>query len=99
MRVVYKDEDLRRLAEDATYVPRQWGADVVTAYRKKIQLLRAALDERDLRAIRSLHLEQLTGDRKGQSSIRLNSKFRLILSFRTEGDRVAVIIELSNHYQ
>jgi proteic killer suppression protein len=96
---VYEDEALRRLAEDATYVPKQWGPDVITAYRKKIQLIGAAPDERDLRAIRSLHLEQLTGNRKGQCSIRLNAKFRLILSFVTDGDRVAVIIELSNHYQ
>lgn len=99
MRVVFEDEDLRRLAEDASYAPKQWGPDVITAYRKKIQLLYAATDERDLRAVRSLHLEQLVGDRKGQSSIRINNKFRLILTFVTEGDRVAVIIELSNHYQ
>jgi proteic killer suppression protein len=99
LRVDFEDEDLRRLAEDASYAPKQWGSDVITAYRKKIQLLYAATDERDLRAIRSLHLEQLAGDRKGQSSIRINNKFRLILTFVTEGDRVAVIIELSNHYQ
>lgn len=99
MRVEYEDEELRRLAEDPAYVPKQWGPDVVTAYRKKIQLLDAATDERDLRAIRSLHLEQLSGDRKGQSSIRLNIKFRLILTFVTRGDRVAVVLELNNHYR
>ncbi|WP_425570041.1 type II toxin-antitoxin system RelE/ParE family toxin [Rothia endophytica] len=99
MRIEYEDEELRRLAEDHFFAQKKWGPDVVTAYRKKIQLIRAAVDERDLRAIRSLHLEQLSGDRNGQCSIRLNIKFRLILSFVTRGDRVAVVLELNNHYR
>ena len=99
MRIEYGDEELRRLAEDPTFVQKKWGPDVVTAYRKKIQIIGAAVDERDLRAIRSLRLEQLSGDRNGQCSIRLNIKFRLILSFVTRGDRVAVVLELNNHYR
>ncbi|NOM65204.1 hypothetical protein EU799_05665 [Corynebacterium silvaticum] len=50
MRVVFKDDDPRRLAEDASYAPRRWGVDIIKAYRKKIQVLLAATDERDLYA-------------------------------------------------
>jgi proteic killer suppression protein len=96
--VEYCDEVLRRLIEESDYRPKRWGVDVIRAYRKKIQLIRAATDERDLRAMRSLHLEQLSGDRQGTSSIRLNAQFRLILTFKTDGGRVAVILELVDYH-
>lgn len=91
----YDDDELRRLAEDVSYAPKQWGSDIVKAFRKKIQILAHAEDERDLRALRSLHLEQLKGDRAGTSSIRLNKQFRLILKFETDSEsRVVIVIEM-----
>lgn len=98
MRVDYRDEVLRRLAEEPDYAPRTWGRDVIKSYRKKVQLIIAAKDERDLYAMRGLRLEQLKGDRDGQSSIRLNDQFRLILTFVTDGDRVAVILEIVDYH-
>jgi toxin HigB-1 len=98
LRVEYHDEVLRRLAEDPDYAPKGWGRDVIKSYRKKIQLIIAAKDERDLYAMRGLRLEQLKGDRDGQSSIRLNDQFRLILIFVTDGDRVAVILEIIDYH-
>lgn len=98
MRVEYQDEGLRRLAEELDFRPRRWGPDVIKAYRKKVQIIHAAKDERDLRALRSLRLEQLSGDRAGTSSIRLNDQFRLILTFKTENGRVAVILELVDYH-
>lgn len=98
LRVEYQEDDLRRLAEDVDFRPKRWGTDVVRAYRKKIQILYAAKDERDLRAMRSLRLEQLSGDRAGTSSIRLNDQFRLILTFVTENGRVAVVLELVDYH-
>ena len=98
MRVEYHDEVLRRLAQDPDYAPKGWDRDVIKSYRKKIQLIIAAKDERDLYAMRGLRLEQLKGDRDGQSSIRLNDQFRLILIFVTDGDRVAVILEIIDYH-
>jgi toxin HigB-1 len=98
LRVEYHDEVLRRLAEDPDCAPKGWGRDVIKSYRKKIQLIIAAKDERDLYAMRGLRLEQLKGDRDGQSSIRLNDQFRLILIFVTDGDRVAVILEIIDYH-
>jgi proteic killer suppression protein len=96
--VEYASDELDRLARDADYRPAKWGPDVIRAYRKKHQLIEAAVDERDLRAIRSLRLKQLNGDREGTSSIRLNDQFRLILNFKNEGERVAVILELVDYH-
>jgi proteic killer suppression protein len=98
LRVEYGSDLLRRLAEDPDFRPKKWGTDVIRAYRKKLQLIVDATDERDLRAMRSLRLEQLSGDREGTSSIRLNDQFRLILNFKTEDERVAVILELVDYH-
>lgn len=99
MRIIFEDDALCRLAEDPNFNPRKWGRDVIRAYRKKIQLIDAAQDERDLRAIRSLRLEKLGGNREGTSSIRLNDQYRLILYFTTDGSgRVAVVLELVDYH-
>lgn len=99
MKLEFGDENLRRLAHDVDYAPKEWGRDVVIAYRKKIQILSSAKDERDLLAMRSLNLEKLRGDRAGHCSIRLNDQFRLILTFRSDDDgRVVIVLELVDYH-
>lgn len=99
MQIEYGDEELRRLSEDPDFAPRQWNRDLIRAYRKKIQLLGSAKDERDLRQLRGLRLKELSGRRAGTSSIRLNDRYRLILRFRTGPDgRVAIVLELVDHH-
>jgi len=96
--IEYRDPTLRRLAEDPEYKPKRWSRDVITSYRKKLNIIAAATDERDLRSLRGLHLEALKGDRKGQSSIRLNDQYRLILTFTTGQARVAIILDLTDYH-
>ena len=99
MRIEYGDDDLRRMATDRTFRLRQFGPNVLRAYRKKIQILDAAVDERDLQALHSLSLKKLKGNRAGTYSIRLNEQFRLILAFHTDADaRVVVVIELIDYH-
>lgn len=99
MRVEYHDEVLRRLAEEQGYAPKGWDPDVIKSYRKKVQLISAVPNERDLYAMRGLRMEKLKGDRQGQSAMRLNDQFRLILTFKTEGDRVAVLLEVVDYHR
>jgi proteic killer suppression protein len=98
LRVEYHDEVLRRLAEEQGFAPKGWDAAVIKSYRKKVQLVSAAVDERDLYNMRGLRMEKLKGDRLGQTSMRLNDQFRLILTFKTEGDRVAVLLEVVDYH-
>ena len=80
MDVRFRTADLRSLEVDAGFtmgLPRE----VVRAYRKRLRLIRAAADERDIRAIRGNRFEKLRGDRSHQHSIRLNDQWRLILEF------------------
>lgn len=93
------DEGLRRLAEELAYAPKGWDLAVIKSYRRKVQLISAAADERDLYALKGLRMEKLKGDRVGQTSMRLNDQFRLILTFKTEGDRVAVLLEVVDYHR
>lgn len=69
------------------------------AYRKKIGAIVAAVDERDLRAQKSLHLEKLKGDRDGQYSMRLNDQYRLIVRFETgPSGRMTVVVEVVDYH-
>lgn len=99
MQIEYGDDDLRCLAEDSDFAPRQWSRGLIRAYRMKIQVLASAKDERDLRHLRSLRLKELSGKRRGTSSIRLNEQYRLILRFRTDpGGRVVIVLELVDYH-
>jgi proteic killer suppression protein len=57
------------------------GPILVKSYRDKMDFLRSCNDERDIRAMKSLHFEKLKGPRRHQHSIQLkrDSK-RLCLS-------------------
>jgi len=58
---------------------------IVRKFRQRIQDIEAAPDERDLRALKSLHFEKLKGDRAGEYSVRLNDQLRLIFMISGEG--------------
>ena len=83
MDVDFEDASLRRLEADPRFTA-DLDAAVVKAFRKRMQFIRAAVDERAFRAMKSLHYEKLQGDRAGQCSMRLNDQWRLILRIRQD---------------
>ncbi len=70
-----------------------YGREIVKAYRKRIQIIRAAKDERDLYAIKGNRFEKLKGEREHQRSLRLNDKMRLIVEIKegTSKNKILVI--------
>ena len=62
----------------------------------KLQQLDAALSLEDLRVPPSNLLEALSGDRKGQHSIRINKQWRICFVFGKDG---AEDVEISKHYE
>jgi proteic killer suppression protein len=89
MDVEFDDDDLDRLETDPLFTA-ELSQEVVRAYRKRLQQIRAFLDERDFYAVKALRFEKLRGNREGQHSIRLNMQWRLILEIR--GDHPCKII-------
>ena len=56
-----------------------YSSAVVKAFRKRMQQIRAAPDERVFYALKSLHFEKLKGKKSHQHSMRLNEQYRLIV--------------------
>ena len=92
MEVEFANDELQRLAYEVAFRS-HFSRNIVTAFRKRIQLIRAARDERDLYAVRSLRFEKLKGNRVPQRSIRLNDQWRLILEIipGDQGNTVRII--------
>ena len=98
MEVEFDDHDLVRLETDAQYTAGH-SQEVVRAYRKRMQQIRAFRDERDFLAVRSLNFEKLKGNREGQHSIRLNLQWRLVLEIRGNHPcKVIRIVEIVDYH-
>lgn len=98
MDVEFNSSDYQRLEVDGAYMA-GFPSSVVTMYRKRMQAIRSAPDERVFYALRSLHFEKLKGDRNGQYSMRLNDQWRLILEFKTKGgNKVMVIAGIEDYH-
>lgn len=98
MDVEFDDDDLERLYTDAQFTA-GYSQEIVRSFRLRMQQIDASLDERDLYALKSLRFEKLKGDREGQSSVRLNGKWRLILQVRGKHPcKVVGIIEIVDYH-
>ena len=98
MEVEFADDDL----DDLETNPRATGGfpqAVVKGYRKAMQIIRDAVDERDLYAHRSLRFEKLSGNRRGQRSMRCNNQYRLIVELVDSGQRKKIrVIEIVDYH-
>ena len=98
MLVRFSEDQYERLERDAGFTDGRPAA-VVKAYRKRMNFIRQAIDERDIRAMRSSHFEKLQGARSHQHSIRLNDQWRLILEFEGEApSKTVVIVSIEDYH-
>ncbi len=97
MEVDFEDASLQRLEADASFTG-GFDAAIVKAFRKRMQFIRAAVDERAFYVMKSLHYEKLKGDRDGQSSMRLNDQWRLILRIERVAEKHVVIISIADYH-
>ncbi len=73
--------------------PKGFPADLVKAARRKLRYLNATDGLGDLRSPPGNRLEALTGDRKGQYSIRINDQFRACFVWTAEGPAEVEIVD------
>jgi proteic killer suppression protein len=69
MLVDFKDENLR-LVETSLAADCGHGQAITKMFRRRMQSIRAALDERDFYAQKSFHFEKLQGNRDHQRSMK-----------------------------
>lgn len=99
MRFRFKKKKLRALYEDEDGAEK-YPSEIVDAFFEVMSVIRAAKNERDLRELKSLHFEKLSGDLGGKYSCRLNKQWRLILSLQGDNKGKYLSIEkIDNHYK
>ena len=97
MEVRHADKKLERLEREPEYTA---GLDqaLVKVYRKRMQMIRSASDERDFFALKSLHYEKLKGKRQHERSMRLNKQFRLIMQIEEANGKTVVIVSVEDYH-
>jgi proteic killer suppression protein len=80
--VSFKDPDTHDLFE--TGKSRYW-PNIVKVAKRKLDQLEASVHLTDLTVPPGNRLEALTGDRKGQHSIRINDQYRICFVWRIDG--------------
>lgn len=98
MEVEFDDPDLDRLYQDPAFTA-DFSQAVVRGYRKAVQVIVAATDERDIYALRGLRFERLKGQRKHQHSLRINDQWRLVVEVRGEGSKKRIgVVEIVDYH-
>ena len=97
MEVTFNTNQLRRCYEESARAGRQWGAAVGRKYITRINELYAARNFQQAYGIRSMRLHPLKGSKRGELSIYLTGKWRLIVVKGDTEERV-IVKEVSNHY-
>ena len=95
MNVEFSDNHLERLFFDPSYNGGR-PEEIVKAFRKRIQFIRQASDERAFYAMKSLHYEKLR--RKDQRSMRLNDQYRLIMRVKVQNAVKSMVIDSIEDY-
>jgi toxin HigB-1 len=97
METEFSDEDLRRLETDVHFTA-GFPPEVVSKFRMRMQLIRAASDEREFYQLKSLHFEKLMGNRSHERSMRLNKQWRLIIEIRKGNPKNSVLVKSIEDY-
>jgi len=86
----FRDKDAQSLFEGKSV--RRYRAIEMQAQRR-LQYLDAAITLRDLAARPSNRLERLSGDRRGQCSIRINNQWRICFRWTDKGPEDVEIVD------
>jgi proteic killer suppression protein len=97
MEVDFEEDRLDRLEVDRDY-DAGFERAVVRGFRKLMQLIRAAPDERDFYALKSLHFEKMEGARSHERSMRINKQWRLIVELKGTSPNKRVLVKAIEDY-
>ena len=103
MKVIIEDDYLVLLYKNGRSSDKpKFNTEVESGFIKRVIQIENANNTNDLRAIKSLHFEKLSGNLASKYSIRVNKAFRIVFRIEKDGDnnRIEIICieELNNYY-
>ncbi len=102
MQVIFKTLELKQLyliPVDDIKGKLPFQKSLIERYKNRIVLLESIETITDLYSFKSLHFEKLKGDKAGQSSIRLNDQYRLIIEQINDKVVKILVVQISKHYE
>lgn len=97
MRFRFRTKKLEALYTNGTGA-HKYEPGVVDSFFEVVEVIRAARDEWDFYALKSLRFERLSGDRKGERSLRLNDQWRLVVVLvEDEGGKYLLIKGIADY--
>jgi len=96
--IAFRTRKLQRQYEHSTDAIRAYGDEVGRKYIARVNLMKQAHDIEELRQLPVLHCHPLKGDRAGQWAVTLTGFARLIFTLEGERLEIAMIEEVSKHY-
>lgn len=100
MRYRFRSAKLQQLYETEAEA-RRYPLEVVDGFFEAMTVIKAAIDERDLYALKGFHFEKLKGTRgkAGERSLRLNRQWRLIVRVEQDAQgKLILILDIERHY-
>ena len=98
MEIRFRTSLLRKSFEDYALAERKYGDTVARKYIQRVTLLKQARNLAEVMAVRSIRCHPLKGSRKGQYSVSLDFRYRLIFTVSGDALEIAWIEEVSKHY-
>ena len=104
MIVKFKNSYLQRLYEGDNFPGKpKYEKALITKFKKTILLMQYAENIKEVKKQKGLNFESLKGNLKGYFSVRVDYKYRLILTldkdYRIEITEIIIVHDLTNHYQ
>ena len=96
MEVAFRTRQLRQCYEESARAIRRWGPGAGRKFITRIKQLHAIADFQQAYNIRAMRLHVLKGSNKGELSITLMGRWRLIVT-KGESEDSVIIEEVSNH--
>jgi toxin HigB-1 len=97
--VCFRDRGLEELATNKEARDGRYSQAVQKMFRRRMQQIVSAVDERDFYKQTSLHFEKLKGDRNHQHSMKLNDQWRLIVELSgNASDKQIVIVGIEDYH-
>jgi proteic killer suppression protein len=94
----FRTNRLQRQYERSSVAVQAYGRQVARKYVQRIDLIKHSRSVDELQKLPGLDCHPLKGDREGQWAIKLTGFYRLIFTLDGERLEIALIEEVSKHY-
>ncbi|MCL1480502.1 MULTISPECIES: type II toxin-antitoxin system RelE/ParE family toxin [unclassified Marinobacter] len=98
MKVEFRKKKLEKCFKHKKQATKEFGDQVARKYIQRIEIIKSVANLDDLKGMPGLRCHPLKGKRQGQYAVKLTGFYRLI--FTVDGDclNIAMIEEVSKHY-